>query len=88
MSVNIGSTFAGDVDVKTMSSVGFDGNTLYVDDASNKNQVDMHSFNGLATLRNGNTRSYYYMDGSDHQKEREDEDVISRGHQFYGQSNA
>jgi hypothetical protein len=28
--VNIGSTFAGDVDVKTMSSVGFDGNTLYV----------------------------------------------------------
>ena len=29
--VNIGSTFAGDVDVKTISSVGFDGNTLYVD---------------------------------------------------------
>jgi len=28
--VNIGSTFAGDIDVKTMSSVGFDGNTLYV----------------------------------------------------------
>ena len=58
------------------------------DDASNKNQVDMHSFNGLATLRNGNARSYYYMDGSDHQKERKDKDVISRGHQFYGQSNA
>ena len=30
LGVNIGSTFAGDVDVKTMSSVGFDGNTLYV----------------------------------------------------------
>ena len=30
MSVNIGSTFAGDADVKTMSSVGFDDNTLYV----------------------------------------------------------
>ena len=28
--VNIGSTFAGEVDVKTVSSVGFDGNTLYV----------------------------------------------------------
>ena len=28
--VNIGSTFAGDAEVKTMSSVGFDGNTLYV----------------------------------------------------------
>jgi len=30
LGVNIGSTFAGDVDVKTMSSTGFDGNTLYV----------------------------------------------------------
>jgi len=30
LGVNIGSTFAGDVDVKTMSSVGFDGDTLYV----------------------------------------------------------
>jgi len=30
LGVNIGSSFAGDVDVKTMSSVGFDGNTLYV----------------------------------------------------------
>ena len=30
LGVNIGSTFAGDVDVKTMLSVGFDGNTLYV----------------------------------------------------------
>ena len=30
LGVNIGSTFAGDVDVKTMSSVVFDGNTLYV----------------------------------------------------------
>ena len=30
LGVNIGSTFAGDVDVKTVSSVGFDGNTLYV----------------------------------------------------------
>jgi len=28
--VNIGNTFAGDVDVKTISSAGFDGNTLYV----------------------------------------------------------
>jgi parallel beta-helix repeat protein len=30
LGVNIGSAFAGDVDVKTMSSVVFDGNTLYV----------------------------------------------------------
>jgi len=30
--VNIGSTFAGDADVKTMSSVGFDGNIIVVDD--------------------------------------------------------
>jgi len=30
LGVNIGSTFAGDADVKTMSPVGFDGNTLYV----------------------------------------------------------
>jgi len=30
LGVNIGSTFAGDADVKAMSSVGFDGNTLYV----------------------------------------------------------
>ena len=28
--VNIGSSFAGDVEVKTVSPVGFDGNTLYV----------------------------------------------------------
>ena len=30
LGVNIGSTFAGDADVKTMSTVSFDGNTLYV----------------------------------------------------------
>ena len=30
LGVNIGSTFAGDIDVKTMSSAVFDGNTLYV----------------------------------------------------------
>ena len=30
LGVNIGSTFAGDVDVKSISSVGFDGDTLYV----------------------------------------------------------
>ncbi len=30
LGVNIGSTFAGEIDVKTMSSVSFDGNTLYV----------------------------------------------------------
>ena len=30
LGVNIGSSIARDVDVKTMSSVGFDGNTLYV----------------------------------------------------------
>jgi len=30
LGVNIGSSLAGDVDVKTMSTVGFDGNTLYV----------------------------------------------------------
>ena len=29
--VNVSSSFARDADVKTMSSVGFDGNTLYVD---------------------------------------------------------
>ena len=32
LGVNIGSSFAGDVDVKTISSIGFDGNTIYVDD--------------------------------------------------------
>jgi len=30
LGVNIGSSLAGDVDVKSVSSVGFDGNTLYV----------------------------------------------------------
>jgi parallel beta-helix repeat protein len=30
LGVNIGSTFAGDIDVKTMSSVSFNDNTLYV----------------------------------------------------------
>jgi parallel beta-helix repeat protein len=30
LGVNVGSTFAGDEDVKTVSLVGFDGNTLYV----------------------------------------------------------
>jgi len=58
LGVNIGSTFAGDADVKTVSSVGFDGNTLYVggsgpnnytriqdaiDDASNGDTVFVYS---------------------------------------------
>ena len=37
LSVNIGSTFAGDADVKTISLVGFDGNTLYVGGSGQNN---------------------------------------------------
>jgi len=41
--VNIGSSFAGDVDVKTMSSVGFDGNTLYVGGSGANNYTTIQS---------------------------------------------
>ena len=41
--VNIGSTFAGDIDVKTMSSVGFDGNTLYVGGSGPNNYTSIQS---------------------------------------------
>ena len=41
--VNIGSSFAGDVDVKTVSSVGFDGNTLYVGGSGPNNYTTIQS---------------------------------------------
>jgi len=43
LGVNIGSTFAGDVDVKTVSSVGFDGNTLYVGGLGPNNYTTIQS---------------------------------------------
>ena len=43
MGVNIGSTFAGDADVKTMSSAGFDGNTLYVGGSGPNNYTTIQS---------------------------------------------
>ena len=43
LGVNIGSTFAGDVDVKTMSSVSFDGNTLYVGGSGPNNYTTIQS---------------------------------------------
>ena len=43
LGVNIGSTFAGDVDVKTMSLVGFDGNTLYVGGSGPNNYTTIQS---------------------------------------------
>ena len=41
--VNIGSTFAGDVEVKTMSPVGFDGDTLYVGGSGPNNYTTIQS---------------------------------------------
>jgi len=43
MSVNIGSVFAGDADAKTISSVGFDGNTLYVGGSGPNNYTTIQS---------------------------------------------
>jgi len=43
LGVNIGSTFAGDVDVKTISPVGFDGNTLYVGGSGPNNYTTIQS---------------------------------------------
>jgi len=43
LGVNIGSTFAGDVDVKTMSPVVFDGNTLYVGGSGPNNYTTIQS---------------------------------------------
>jgi len=43
LGVNIGSTFAGDADVKTMASVGFDGNTLYVGGSGANNYTTIQS---------------------------------------------
>jgi parallel beta-helix repeat protein len=43
LGVNIGSTFAGDVDVKSVSSVGFDGNTLYVGGSGPNNYTTIQS---------------------------------------------
>ena len=43
LGVNIGSTFAGDTDVKTMSSVGFDGNTLYVGGSGPNNYTSIQA---------------------------------------------
>ena len=43
LGVNIGSTFARDADVKTMSPVGFDGNTLYVGGSGPNNYTSIQS---------------------------------------------
>ena len=43
LGVNIGSAFAGDVDVKTISPVGFDGNTLYVGGSGPNNYTTIKS---------------------------------------------
>jgi len=43
LGVNIGSTFAGDVDVKTVSPVSFDGNTLYVGGMGPNNYTSIQS---------------------------------------------
>ena len=43
LGVNIGSTFAGDVDVKTMSSISFDGNILYVGGSGPNNYTSIQS---------------------------------------------
>jgi len=48
LGVNIGSTFAGDADVKTMSPVGFDGNTLYVGGSGPNNYTTIQSAIGDA----------------------------------------
>jgi len=41
--VNIGSSFAGDADVKTISSVSFDGNTIYVGGSGPNNYTMIQS---------------------------------------------
>ena len=41
--VNIGSTFAGDTDIKSISSVDFDGNTLYVGGSGPNNYTTIQS---------------------------------------------
>ena len=43
LGVNIGSSFAGDVDVKTISSIGFDGNTIYVGGSGPNNYTSIQS---------------------------------------------
>ena len=43
LGVNIGSTFAGDVEVKTISSVGFDSSTLYVGGSGPNNYTTIQS---------------------------------------------
>ncbi len=43
LGVNIGSSFAGDVDVKSVSSVVFDGNTLYVGGSGPNNYTTIQS---------------------------------------------
>jgi len=43
LGVNIGSTFAADIDVKTVSPVSFDGNTLYVGGSGPNNYTTIQS---------------------------------------------
>ena len=57
LGVNIGSTFAGDVDVKTMLSVGFDGNTLYVGGSGPNNYTTIQS--AIDNALNGDTVFVY-----------------------------
>ena len=65
LSVNIGSTFAGDVDVKTMSPVDFDGNTLYVGGNGTGNYtkiqdaIDNASNEDTVFVYNGEYNDYY-----------------------------
>jgi len=57
LGVNIGSTFAGDVDVKTVSSVGFDGDTLYVGGSGPNNYTTIQS--AIDDASNGDTVFVY-----------------------------
>ena len=65
LGVNIGSSFAGDADVKTMSSVSFDGNTLYVGGSGEGNytkiQDAINNANNSDTVfvYNGEYNDYY-----------------------------
>jgi len=57
LGVNIGSTFAGDVDVKTMSPVSFDGDTLYVGGTGPNNYTTIQS--AIDDAENGDTVFVY-----------------------------
>ena len=52
LSVNIGSTFAGDIDIKSISPTGFDGNTLYVGGSGPNNYTRIQDAIDNATTNN------------------------------------